>query len=167
MFSKAQIGLVWWPVTLAQYDDAGELVETTIRVLFKPLTRAERNERQRAILMRTSDALRELRAEADITRPASDDASIERIGDDATARVLERIDAAFEATEEDVQLVIERTHDWRGPQDGDTPVPFSRELLADLMRGDLFAKPMLEAFSAASEGAVRKNSKPGPAGTPA
>lgn len=168
MFSKAQMGLVWWPVILSSYNDAGEVVEQKIRVLFKPFTRAERAKRQREMLLAANAALTELKAEVDLSRAADDTASVERLGVEATERVMARLDQAFAATEADVATLIERTHDWRGVEDErKSPVPFSRELFTDLLAYDVFAKPLLAAFEACSEGAVRKNSEPGHAGTPA
>jgi hypothetical protein len=168
MFTKAHIGRVWWPVTLAQYDEAGDRVETTIRLLFQPLTRAERNQRQREALAKATDSLRDLRAETDLSRPADDSTSAARIGEEATEKVMARLDGVFAATEEDVLTVIARTHDWRGLRDeANADIPFSPEFFADLMAHEIFARPVLSAFAEASEGAVRKNSEPGHAGTPA
>lgn len=167
MFSKAHLGRVWWPVKITQYDEAGEAVETTIRMQFEPYTRAQRAERQKAVMLRANEALRELKAEVDLGRDADDTATAERIGVEATDRVISRMEQAMAATEADIAEVIARTHDWRGAQDGETAVPFSRELLADLMAFDAFARPVLDAFNACCEGAVRKNSAPGHAGTPA
>lgn len=167
MFSKAQLGLVWWPVTLASYDEAGEVVEQKIRVLFKPLTRAERAARQRETLLAANAALVELKAEVDLSRAADETATVERLGVEATERVMARLDQAFTSTEADVATLIARTHDWRGVEEEGTAVPFTRELLLDLMAYDAFARPMLAAFDACSEGAVRKNSEPGHAGIPA
>ena len=166
MFTKAHLGRVWWPVTLTQYDEAGEPVETNIRLLLEPLTRAERAKRQKAAVQTAHAALLELREQVDLTQPADDNASVERLGVDATERVMAQLERSLAATEADIELITRRIHDWRGPQDGDKPIPFSRELLADLMHWDSFAQPVLAAFNEACEGAVRKNSKPGPAGTP-
>lgn len=167
MFTKAGLGRVWWPVTLTQYDEAGELVETTIRLLFEPYTRAQRAARQKAVMQRASEAMRDLREDTDLGRPADDNATAERIGEAATDRVIARMEEAFAAGEQDIAEVIARTHDWRGPQEGDKEIPFDPDLLADLMAWDAFAKPVLEAFNACCEGAVRKNSGPGHAGKPA
>lgn len=169
MFTKAHIGRVWWPVTMVRYDEAGERVETTLRLLFEPLTRAERNERQRAALLKASDSLRDLRASTDLALPADDTTSSARIGEEATEKVMARLDDVFAATEEDVITVIKRTHDWRGVREegASEDLPFSRELLADLMAHEIFARPVLAGFAEASEGAVRKNSEPGHAGKPA
>lgn len=169
MFSIAQLGRVWWPVTLSRYDESGTLVQTTIRLLFEPLTREEMHARRTALLKSAGDGLRQLQADTDLGKPADPDASIEKMGQVATDRVLHTIEANFAASTEDFATLVARTHDWRGIVDVETEaeVPFSRDVFASLLKHDLFAKPVLEAFNAASEGAVRKNSEPGPAGTPA
>lgn len=164
MFSQAQRGLVWWPVELVQFDEDGNEIKITIRLLFRPFTRKELHERQSAALKRGVEAARRLQEAAG---PAEDGtpATVESITADSTDRLLAQVMQRFEVEDRDVEELVQRTHDWRGVKEGEEAVPFARDFLRDLLAESWFYRPVAAAFEACSEGAVRKNSSPGPAGS--
>lgn len=149
MFRLADLGQVWWPVPLQQNGEDGQPVEATVHLLLRIYTRAELRERERETLARIGEGLK------DGAKPQSVDEVL------ALAERGEEATTALEAE------LLERVTDWRGIGDGDTATPYSREALAALLQW----RPIFQAFNAAlytaSREAYRKNSEPGPAGTPA
>lgn len=175
MFDVAHLGRVWWPVEMTTYDEAGAERTVTLRALFSPLTRAERQERQREITRRSTDAVKAAAASLDSNAlridpdadPAEEAARIDRAAADAVERITRRMEQAFEDEQGDIDLLLARTHDIRGLSSDGEDVAFTPEIFASLLAYQQVYAAFAQAFDACSAGAVRKNSSPGPAGKPA
>lgn len=168
MFSKANLGLVWWPVALQEYDEQGALVENKAMFLFRPFTAKQLAERQRLAIERIRTAVDSVAAPAAGGEQSADAAqTAQRIASSTVDQLLAGIDEKLKARDEDTAELAARVIDWRvKTADGD-PVPFDREFLAELLQHGQYYVPISEAFEACSQGALRKNSSPGPAGAAA
>lgn len=155
MFRLADIGVVYWPVTLRSADENGNPTETTLHVAYRVLTRAELRAREREVAERVARR----HAETDV-REAPDDAA-------AIERMLALFESVVEREAGDVQFLRDRITDWRGVVDQDgQPVPFSPERLDALLGYDFLFKPLLLGLHEASRAGPLKNLSPGPAGAP-
>ena len=145
MFKLARQRVVLWPVRYSFATDDG-VQEADFRVRFRLWTPAEAR----------ADALMQLDQQAAYSRilfgklkPTS--------ADEAIAAVEQEVTLANSAAGEIARLradVIERVSDWEGIVDDDkAPIPFSRELLEQVLDADGNA---LEGFVAA----LREASKP-------
>lgn len=146
MFRMADLGLVFWPVMLPQFNADGTVEDKQVFIQYQILTRDERRAEQR----RQMDAYRTAMQAAE---SGADAAKITEIEQDAEAR-----DAAS------MQLLRERVKGWMGIEDDAGPVAFSAERLEALLCWEPYAEPILKGLYAASRGAHAKNSQPGPAG---
>lgn len=142
MFRFADLGRLWVPMTLPLGEE-GEQPE--VWLLLQVFTSKELRERE-ATAMQAATA--HLGADADTAT--------------AALSLLEDIEATGRAD------LLARTHDWRQVADDEgQPVPFDRNKLAALLESPLWFAAHRNALYDASRNGVRKNFKPGPAGTPA
>lgn len=163
MFRLADQGRVWWPVTLSQANGPGDVDDVEVWLQYRIYNRAELRAQERRAVDRM--AARQARAAAgaaeDAAHPAGDDAAQ---GDPTD--VLALFESVTEREAGDVAELADRITDWRGFGDGDEEQPFTPERLLALLE---FA-PVFRAFRvglfAASREAPRKNSQPGPGGSP-
>lgn len=149
MFRYADMGAVFWPVTLRQANDAGEVVEVTVHLAYKLLPRKTLREREKRGLVAAAEKLQNVTG-----RPATED-------------LIAAFDATVEREEGDVALLLAHVSDWRGFADGDEPLAFSPERLEALLEYDVYFKPIMAGLHEASRSGPAKNSSPGPGGSPA
>lgn len=149
MFKFADLGRMWVPVDIATGEGEGE---GTVRIW----------------LLQTLYTREELRARADrVTARAGDGLEAQggelRSVDDVKG-LVERVTAI---EEEDLVELVNRTHDWRDVAgEGGQPVEFSADRLRAMLDYKFIALPARAALFAASHEGVRKNSQPGPGGSP-
>lgn len=149
MFKFADLGRMWVPVDIATGEGEGE---GTVRIwLLQTLyTREELVARDERVLDRAIAGLEDRKGEL-------------RTVEDVNAMV-QRVTAVEES---DLAELLERTHDWRDVAgEGGKPAEFSRERLAAMLAYRFIALPARAALFAASREGVRKNSQPGPGGSP-
>ena len=140
MFRFADVGKVWVPVELPMggSEDGGAV---TVRLLQTLFTREELRERERAAMSRKAGMAEQLAKEA-------------KTPDD----VLDIFDRIGGIEDEDVQQLLERTHDWAEFADADNqPLGYTRERMEALLKHDWFFKPARTALYRASREGVAKN----------
>lgn len=147
MFQFADKGQVWVPVALPMGGDGGGPAEIKLRVTLH--TRKELREREFQLTRR-------------MVQRGLDQSGNLRTGDDVAA--LFEITSAQE--EGDTEDLLQRTHDWQGVGQGAAELAFTRERLAALLEQDWIFKAVRAAVYAAAREGVRKNSSPGPDGSP-
>lgn len=165
MFDQAHLGRVWTSVEFHYEDDAGTALKRSFRFLLQPLTRAEYSDKRKKTVTATTDAVRA--ALADFNPEGDAAAQAAEKAEQTLARVVASIDASLAATDADVSMLVERTHDWRMNDNDGNPVEFSRETLRKMLQFDLFYGPLATRFDELCRGVVAKNSSPGPAGSAA
>lgn len=165
MFDQAHLGRVWTSVEFKYEDEAGVTQARTFRFLVQPLTRTEYSDKRKKSVTATTDAVRtalaDFNPEGDVAAQAAEKA------EQTLVRVIASIDAATAATDADVAMLVERTHDWRMTDNDGAPVEFSRDKLRAMLQFDLFYGPLATRFDELCRGVVTKNSSPGPAGSAA
>ncbi len=167
MFDQAHLGRVWTSVEFEYEDDAGALQKRAFRFLVQPLTRAEYSDKRKKNITGTTDAVRLALSEA--TQDSGDDPVAQAVekSERTLQRVVASIEASLAATDADVEMLVQRTHDWRLTDNAGTAVEFSRERLREMLQFDLFYAPLATRFDELCRGVVAKNSSPGPAGSAA
>lgn len=164
MFSRASLGQVWWPFELVSYNEHGEPVQQKVTFLFRPLTEPEQEAREHDNHAR----LRQAAAAriADRNDGASDAAtSLEQVTITSIDSLIATLEERSNLKAETRELIAERTLDWRVKTDKGEAVAFDRDFLRELLTHGQYFSPISEAFNACCQGAVRKNSLPGPAGS--
>lgn len=154
MFRYADIGRMWVPVDLPVGEGEGG---TRIWLLQTLYTREELRQRDRARVEKSATALD--------TRAAADEAAQRPVSSSEYLRAL--LDELHAMEDADIRDLIERTHDWRDVVDAEgAPAVFSRERFEALLQINWVAQASRVALFAASREGVRKNSSPGPGGSP-
>lgn len=148
MFRFADIGRFWVPMTLPLGEEG---VQPEVWLLLEVFTSKELTAREAAVVDRAGA---QIKAEADKAGTTDDvHALIQRLAELEDSERLE---------------LLARTHDWRGVTAADgSEEPFAIDKLEALLAYRWWYAPHREALYAASREGVRKNFKPGPAGTPA
>ena len=152
MFSKAHLGRVWTTIEFQSETDAGESKTVSARFLIQPLPRREYQARRKAQMKSAETAV----AAVQVPKPGAD-VSVDEAARLQIERLIANLDASLAATEADVELLAERTHDWRLQDEEGNPVEFDRGYLRDLLSFDLFYVPFAQRFGELCTGAVRKN----------
>lgn len=154
MFTLAKDRKVWWPVKLTSYDAAGKEKPVQIRALFTLYSREERAEIERRAL----EELRARAAELQAERTARASGELDQMGVQAADMALAKLDEHIGRSLDHVEQLAGRVSDWRGVQDeAGADVPFSPDLLRDLLRYEDVLNAFLAAFAEATRGAVAKN----------
>lgn len=154
MFKLAKNRQVWWPVKLTTYDEAGKEKPVQIRALFRLYSREERAEIERRAL----DELRTRAAELQAERERQARGEIDQLGVQAADMALAKLDEHIGRSLDHVEQLVGRVSDWRGVQDeAGADVPFSPDVLRDLLRYEDVLNAFLAAFAEATRGAVAKN----------
>lgn len=149
MFRFADIGRMWVPVDLPAGEGEGE--DTTRIWLLQTLyTREELRARDKALTARASEGLEaaggQVRNVEDVTR------------------MVDRVNGI---EDDDLAEVLARTHDWRDVvDDGNRKLEFSTDRFQALLQYQWFSRAARAALFNASREGVRKNSSPGPGGSP-
>lgn len=150
MFSLANMGRMWVPVDLPTGEGEGAGAGTTRIWLLQTLyTREELRARDKRL---TSAAAEGLPADGQLR------------GMDDVYAMAERVTAL---EDEDLADLLARTHDWRDVAGDDgKPVSYDAARLRALLAYQWFARAARAALFTASREGVRKNSQPGPGGSP-
>lgn len=149
MFRFADVGRVWVPVPLPMGNAEGD-GEVVVHLLQDLYSKDELRARERGVFSRTAGTVAARAAQA---KSAAD---IEQLFDEVTA-----------TENADTEELVRRTHDWRGVVDEESvPIAFSAERLQAIVKYDWVFKAARQALFEASREGVRKNSLPGPDGSP-
>ncbi len=145
MFRFADLGRVWVPVQLPAEEG-----EQTIHLLLQLYTKDELREREKAVMQRTAAGLIDQAANVKTVE------DLERLFDEVTA-----------IGDADREELLARTTDWRGIGDPEgEPEPFAPGKLAALLQFNwIFTRCRAALFEMSRDG-TRKNSLPGPDGSP-
>lgn len=138
MYTFANSGLVWWPVSLSKADEnTGEISVLRIPVLFKIRTRAER----RARAKKFSKSV------------------LAKVGALKTPEEIEKLSSALEKDQDDKESdLLERVKNWKTiiDENGDE-FPFSDANLKVLLNHDEMYQAFAQGLEDASVGAKPKN----------
>lgn len=160
MYRFADLGKVWAEVELPYEGDDGQPV--VIHLLFRVFTDDELTERERGALVQSARRLQEAAAERLQLKEGGEAAAL------STQDMEEMFTAATAVRDSDRAEVLARATDWRGlVGEGDTPIDFDRTKLAALLEHRPIFLAARDALYRVSREGVRKNSLPGPAGSPA
>lgn len=145
MFRLADLGRVWVPVVLPAEEG-----EQTIHLLLQLYTKDELRAREKSALQRTAGGF------ADAAAAAKTVEDLERLFDEVTA-----------IGDDDRQELLSRTHDWRGvgAADGEPEAFAPAKMEALLQFNWVFTRCRAALFEMSRDG-TRKNSLPGPDGSP-
>ena len=166
MFSKAHMGAVWWPVDFTEYDADGKETKQRVMFQFRPFTSAEKADRDRARYESMREGARTKATEATASAVAADSSlTSDQLSLIAIESLLSTLEKSIQAAESDREELAGRILDWRVKSVDKEPVPFDRELLADVLQEGRYYTPISQAFLDCCAGAVRKNSSPGLAGS--
>lgn len=164
MFTLAKNGIVWWRIDVPDRDDDGELVERPVRFQLLIRTRAELRQQRLDRMRDGATALGEAMQQLTRARTAADVES-------ATAAVQAAVDRIADTDAAAADDLAQRIVGWNAEDitDADTgkPVAFTPELRDALLADEARYKALRRGLQEASEGARRKNSLPGRAGSPA
>jgi hypothetical protein len=160
--------VVPWRIDMPDRDDNGELVMAPVVFLLRIYTRKELRDRAHARVASAIKAMGEAMARLVAVRPEQADAE-----DELRAAALAADAAAvavYDAENVEMDDLVSRIVGWRkGITDAATgaEVPFSETLRDALLADEARYQAVREGLLEASHGARRKNSLPGPAGSPA
>lgn len=146
MFKYADIGRMWVQVELPVGEGDAPATIWLLQTLY---TRAELRAREQALATRAHGGL----SARDTLRTVED-----------VQALMDEVNAIEDA---DLEELAARTHDWRDVcgEDG-KPAEFTAERLQALLTFQWFAQATRRALFAASREGPRKNSSPGPGGSP-
>lgn len=160
MYRFADLGKVWADVELPYEGEDGQPV--VIHLLYRVFTDEELDERERSAAVQSARRLQQAAAE----RLQMKEAGQAQVLTDQDME--EMFTAATAVRDSDRAEVLERADDWRGVAgDDDEPIAFDRDKLAALLAHRPIFRSARDALYRVSREGVRKNSLPGPGGSPA